>query len=735
MRQADSISPTEEVQSRRSARKEFRPDIEGLRAVAVVAVVLLHAGMPGVGGGFVGVDVFFVISGFLITGLLWREVSTAGSVRLRRFYGARARRLLPASAAVGVVTAIASAVLLPPLQADAVLYDGIASALYVNNYWAISQGVHYFGGNKPPSPFQHYWSLGVEEQFYLVWPAIIIGTAWLIRHTRRRAKATESQARSSATPYLVVLALVAAVSFAMSLVITYVMPGIAFFSLPTRAWQLAAGGLVALSAAHWRRLAPPAATITGWAGLGVILVACTCLSATTPYPGIAAVLPVLGTMLVIGAGFATPSRGCGRILAAAPMRAIGRVSYSWYLWHWPVLVLAPALLGHPLGLAARLAAALVSGGLAVLTLRLIENPLRYADRVRRSALASLALGAAATAVAVCVAVVLLVWVPVPVGRGAPARALTIAAAPSPAGDNIDTYDAAVQHAFAQVQAVVAASAELKIVPSNLQPALRSAGAELNAMLFNGCLRTPFQSGQPECATGDTASTTTVALVGDSHAAMWNPAFQQIATQRRWRLEMLSKGACPLMDLPITNHLFSGLVEHLEHCEQWRGQVLTRLRDEHPRLIVMSLWRGYGSGSGNGWLSGFNSYDPAWIDSLTRLVQQLRATGAKVLVLGPIPDPHAYVPICLSGQMDDAMACSPPRSTAVNEPGIAAESAATKAGGGQYVDLTELFCTTNRCPVVVGNTMVYIDEEHMTLEYSRQLAPAIGALADRALAHG
>ena len=114
-----------------------------------------------------------------------------------------------------------------------------------------------------------------------------------------------------------------------------------------------------------------------------------------------------------------------------------------------------------------------------------------------------------------------------------------------------------------------------------------------------------------------------------------------------------------MDLPITNHLFSGLVEHFEHCEQWRGQILARLRTEHPRLIVVSLWRGYGAGSGNGWLSGFTSYDPAWIDSLTRLVQQLRGTGAKVLVLGPIPDPHAYVPICLSGHLDDATACSPP----------------------------------------------------------------------------
>jgi peptidoglycan/LPS O-acetylase OafA/YrhL len=728
LRQADSVNPTEGLQDRRSAQTGFRPDIEGLRAIAVLAVVLFHADMPGVGGGYVGVDVFFVISGFLITGLLWREVSTAGTVRLRRFYGARARRLLPASATVGVITAIGAAVLLPPLQARTVMGDGIASALYVSNYRFLLEGDDYFAADLPVSPFQHYWSLGVEEQFYLVWPALMIGTAWLIRRARRRTKARATSAPSSQRPYLVVLALVAAVSFAMSLVVTYVLPPAAFFSLPTRAWQLAAGGLVALTAGQWRRLPPRAAAITGWAGLGVILLACTQLGTHTLYPGTAALLPVLGAVLVIGAGCATPAQGCGHLLGLSPMRAIGRISYSWYLWHWPVLVLAPPLLGHPLGLTARLAAALISGGLAVLTLRFIENPLRFAAPIRRSAWGSLALGGAATAIAVCVGVALLVLVPPPVGRGAPAAPLTVTAAPPPTGDDIAAYDAAVRQMLTQVQAAVAASAELKAVPSNLEPPLADAAAELKAMYVNGCLRNYFQGGQPECAAGDTTSTTTVALVGDSHAAMWNQTFQQVATQRRWRLEMMSKAACPLMDVPFRR------LATTTHCEEWRGQIMARLRAEHPRLIVVSNWRGYIAGHG-WWLSGFTSYDPVWIDSLTRLVLQLRGTGAKVLVLGPIPDPHTTVPICVSGHLDDAMACAPRRSTAVNEPGIAAESAATKAAGGQYADLTDLFCTADRCPVIVGNTLVYIDSSHLTFQYSRVLAPVIGGLADRALAHG
>jgi hypothetical protein len=169
------------------------------------------------------------------------------------------------------------------------------------------------------------------------------------------------------------------------------------------------------------------------------------------------------------------------------------------------------------------------------------------------------------------------------------------------------------------------------------------------------------------------------------------------------------------------------------CEQWRSQIVARLSAEHPRLIVVSMWRRYGARFG--FPSGFTSYEPAWVDSLTRLVQQLRGTGAKVLVLGPIPSPNTSVPFCVSAHLDDASACALRRSSAVDESGIAAESAATAAGGGQYSDLTGLFCTADRCPVIVGNSLVYFDISHLTLEYSRLLAPVIGTLADRTLAHG
>jgi peptidoglycan/LPS O-acetylase OafA/YrhL len=688
-----------------------------------LAIILFHVDMPGVSGGFVGPDIFFIISGFVITGQLWREVSTAGTLSLRRFYAGRARRLLPVSAFVGVVTVIASVILLSPLEVRGVIGDGIACALYVGNYRFALQGIDYFAADRPPSPFQHFWTLGVEEQFYLIWPVTIIATAWLIRRAHRRS---HSSSTPSKRPYLVLLVLVTVASFALSLVATRIAAPMAYFSLPTRAWDLAIGCLLALTAGPWSRLPKRAAAIIGWAGLALIVLACNIFSPATPYPGTAALLPMVGTVLVLGAGCAVSLQGAGRILAWAPMRAMGRLSYSWYLWHWPVLILAPAVLGYPLGLAGKLTAVLFSGGLAWITLRLIENPLRYAAALRRSPFASLMVGAGATAIAVCVAIAALVAIPAPVGRSLATQTLTITEGPPLIRGTVDQSNAIVQRYFAEVQAAVAASADLDDVPSNLDPALADAPAETQALSYDGCLGNFFEVGHPECAMSDTASPTTMALIGDSHAAMWTAGFQQVAAHRHWRLELLAKSLCPVLDLPTINPVtHSG---EYTACNQWRAEIIARLQTEHPKLIVLDMSRRYGARYK--FPSGSDSH--AWLDSITRLVRQLRGTGAKVLVLGPIPDPQSQVPACLSAHLDDATTCSPLKSVAVNEPGIAAETAATKVGGGQYADLTELFCTAERCPVIVGNTLVFIDRGHVTLEYSRLLAPVLGALADRTL---
>ncbi|WP_448642739.1 acyltransferase family protein [Geodermatophilus sp. URMC 63] len=698
-----------------------------MRAVAVLAVVLFHAGVPGLGGGYVGVDVFLVVSGFLITGVLWRELAATGTVRLARFTGARARRLLPAGVTVLLTTAAAAAWLLPPLQARIALGDTIAAAVYgLNNRLAV-RGTDYLAADTPPSPFQHYWSLGVEEQFYLLWPALLVGTgrlAW--RGTRGRPAGTRT-----ATPLVVVLGLLTVASSAVSLLWTRSAPPWAYFSLPSRAWELGLGGLVALTLPVWRRAPVALAVPAGWAGLALVVGSAVTLDESTPFPGTAALLPVAGTALVLGAGVRAPRWGVGGLLSAGLLRGLGRWSYSWYLWHWPVLVLAPYLVGD-LGLGGRLAAAGVALLLAGLTLHLVEDRVRFARPLRDSPGRSLLLGGGLTAAGVAGALALTAVVPAPVGRGAAVAAATLdvpgesaAPAPDPAAATpvVDPQEARVADLTAQVQAAVAASAGLHAVPSNLTPPLAEARADVPEVFTDGCVLSWRTAEQHTCEFGDAASPVLVALVGDSHAAQWVPALQPVAEQRGWRLQVASKVTCPLLDLPITSPY---LGRPYTECVQWREQVVAGLRAAPPSLVVLAATRRYGADF------GFTAYDEAWLDALGRMVAELRSTGARVLVLGPVPDPHTVVPTCLSAHLDDAAACTPDRATANDAAGIAAETQVVQAAGGRYADLTDLFCTAAECPLVVGDQLVFRDDNHLTTGYAAFLGPVVGALCDREL---
>ena len=368
--------------TRRSRRRGFRKDIEGLRAVAILAVVLYHAHVGAVPGGYVGVDVFFVISGYLITGHLWREVRERRALSFSGFYGRRIRRLLPASFLVLAVTAIASAVILPPLTARSVLKDGLACALYVGNYRFAFVSTNYLTASAPPSPFQQYWSLGVEEQFYLIWPAVLLcaSMAW-----RRRPSRTSAVA---------VLGVIAVSSCAFSVWLTNANQPWAFFSLPTRAWELAVGGLVALCAPELGRLR--GRPLVGWIGLGLVAWAVFTYTSTTAFPGTAALVPVLGAAAIIAAGCGDrPDRGPVQILRTSPMQVVGRVSYSWYLWHWPFLILVPDALGHPLSLEQNLGVAGLSFLVAVATFVVIERPVRLSAWLTARPRRSLGLGAGA----------------------------------------------------------------------------------------------------------------------------------------------------------------------------------------------------------------------------------------------------------------------------------------------------------------------------------------------------
>ncbi|MEV6703587.1 acyltransferase, partial [Streptomyces sp. NPDC051453] len=337
-----------------------RPDIQGLRALAVTLVVLGHAGVTRLSGGYVGVDVFFVISGFLITSSLLRELSATDRISIRAFYARRALRLLPASALVVLVTLAGSWLFLSKVRFAEYMSDAFASALYAVNFRLAATGTDYLAEGSPPSPFQHFWSLAVEEQFYLLWPLLLL----LGRRLSRRRRAL------LATP----LVALCVVSFGLSVHVTGRSAPWAYFGSHTRAWELGAGALVALALLRPPRLPAGVAVAMTWAGLACVIAAALRFDADTPFPGTAAVVPVVGAALVIVGGTSPAWPGARRMLTARPVTWLGGVSYSWYLWHWPFLVIGPKALDRPAGTHLELALGAAALLPAWLTLRLVENP-------------------------------------------------------------------------------------------------------------------------------------------------------------------------------------------------------------------------------------------------------------------------------------------------------------------------------------------------------------------------
>jgi peptidoglycan/LPS O-acetylase OafA/YrhL len=374
--------------------RRFRPDVQGLRAVAVVLVVLFHAHVPGLTGGYVGVDVFFVISGFVITGVLLRERASTGSNSILAFYGRRARRIIPAATLVIITAVIASYIVLGPLSGGQTAGDARWASVFLINVHFSREGTNYLSSLLPPSVLQNYWSLAVEEQFYLVYPAVFLVVAGLWRHRSLRCRLG------------LTLAIAVAGSLAASVVMTSNDPNSAYFSTVPRIWELALGGLVAVGTAGLRRVPPPLAVVASWLGLGLILVAAFAFTPATSYPGSAVVLPVVGAALVIAGGIVESPYGAEVILRFRPFQWLGLISYSLYLWHWPILTMAAERRGgDSLPVAESLGWVVVSVGLATVTYLVLENPIRHSARLRSKRGLSLALGGCLIASSLAVATV------------------------------------------------------------------------------------------------------------------------------------------------------------------------------------------------------------------------------------------------------------------------------------------------------------------------------------------
>ncbi|GII55563.1 acyltransferase [Planotetraspora thailandica] len=655
--------------------------------MAVGLVVLYHAGIPFLPGGFAGVDVFFVISGFLITTQLVSEVDRAGTISLVRFYARRAKRLLPAAGVVLLVTAVLTRLLIPSTRWKEIGGDIAGSALYAVNWRFADRAVDYLAEDSQPSPVQHFWSLAVEEQFYLVWPLLILAGVVVAKLIRSLPKPT----------LWACLALVIIPSFAWSLSETVNVPARAFFETTTRMWELGIGAAVALAAGAFTRLPRALAIGVGWGGLAAIAAAGLLVTADTPWPGYAAALPAIGAAAVIAAGFAVTGGGPASILGLRPFRWVGGLSYSLYLWHWPLLVVATAYLGG-LSVARGLIVAAVSVVPAWLSARFVENPLRHSAAVSRSARLALSVGANFTLLGVAAGLVLV---------------LGVASTQGPAGST--------QHGVALGAAVLgdeprndAAGAVVDHV-AWMTPTPAQATADVPEAYAAGCQQGTEKAEVVTCQYGDKNGKVTVAVVGDSKMVQWMPALQPLAEQNGWRVVTYFKAACAFS---LATTIYNG--EPYESCRQWNGEVLRRLKADPPDFMITSQGQGKGRDAGGGVTT------KAMAIGLRAVWSELTSLKTKIVVVADNAPPGMNVYECVEKNPEKLSACSFDRGHYAAGAAPAQHAAVKGQANVRIVDLFDAICPADRCAPVIGNVLVYRQGSHITATYAKSLTPRLAS---------
>jgi peptidoglycan/LPS O-acetylase OafA/YrhL len=632
----------------------FRGDIEGLRGVAVLLVVFGHlTGWPR--GGFIGVDVFFVISGFLITGLLIAERERTGRISIRGFYARRIRRLLPAGVLVLVLTDLAASVLLLPSRAHETFVDSLWAFGFLANVHFAELGTDYFSLTRAPSAVQHYWSLSVEEQFYLVRPAVILVTCGLAKRAARGA-------------LTVVAGVIVVASLSWSVVSTAHTPASAYFSSPARAWELGAGALLVL-------LAPKRVPgLVAWLGGAGLVASAIVITPTTAVPGYALVLPVASTVAILAAG------GSRLGLATAGIRYIGLISYSLYLWHWPVVVLGATVPGGTtaLGKAVLLA---IAGILSVLSYHFVEQPFRrrrpqQVPGPRRASVVAPAY------TMVLIAALGATWVL----ADSPAARHAERHAPPPVGAETVTSP------MRDLPAEIAAGLRLASWPADLDSDLDDAGSP--EWLHDNCLDIGPKN-IARCIYGPAHGTRSVALLGDSVAVSWLPALRRAPSMRSSRIHVLTLRQCANL---------RGLVS--KGCRGHQDWAIEQVRRLRPDLIVLSA-RYQGTQSAI-----------EWRDGTIRMLEAVKPYTKRIILLAPPPG-TGNLQSCytrLSKPIDCAARVSYRWATYAG-----AEQQAATAVGAVFLDSRQWFCVADHCPAVVDDLPVLFDGRHLTAVYAAMIA--------------
>lgn len=671
----------------------FRYDIQGLRALAVSLVVIFHLWPGALTGGFVGVDVFFVISGYLITAHL--VANPPRTVRdLASFWGRRIRRLLPAAFLVLLVTAVAARILAPSTQWAAIAREIIASALYVENWALASASVDYLAAENAPTPSQHFWSLSVEEQFYLFWPLVILAGFWLAR---------KWGANATVLTGFVMLGL-AAVSLAVSVHTTASEPASAYFITPARIWELAVGGLVAVIG-PWAapRLAGPVRILLAWTGIAGILLAGFTYDGATPFPGYTALLPVLGTALVILPA-AQDRLSPTHLLRAKPLQWLGDVSYSVYLWHWPLIMLLPYATGGERGWLENAVIVVLTVVLAWLTKTCVEDKFRSAHPSGR--LTPTYRFAAAGMIALTV-----------LGS---AQLGEVHYRQQMAGEQLEELKKGGDGCLGA--AAIASGDECppdnRMIP---EPAVAK-NDRSDAYRDNCWSNEPFTE-RPVCTYGN--GDIEIALVGNSHAGHWLPALQVLAERHNWTITTFLVSRCN----PTDAQLEFDTDEMTENCHAYGEWVMEQTKGKAFDLVITSERQSVPV-HGTSWetteapaVEGYKSYLKQWADA-----------GTKVLVIKDPPYPGneiSSIPDCLAAK--DVDSCSgTPESWHWMDP---LDQAARELAHPHIhrTDMDEYFCTDGVCPAVVGSVVTYFDGSHITATYARTLAPYLQEPIEKALA--